>query len=59
MPVPTQPLSAKPQPTADSEPSGIAADDAGVTAMAERLARKTRPSETAQLAKETSRDDDA
>jgi hypothetical protein len=34
-----QPLSSKPEPSKDREPSGIAADDAGATSMAERVAR--------------------
>lgn len=57
-------LSDRPRPSKDREPSGIAADDAGATSMAEKVARKAtrgqmNPSEKAQLGAEASRDEDA
>ncbi len=53
-----------PQPSQDREPSGIAADDAGATSLAEKVARKAPHSEIdsgekAKLGAEASRDEDA
>lgn len=64
MPTPQPPLTDKPQPSRDREPSGIAADDAGATSIAERVARKAEhdqigASEKARLGAEASRDEDA
>ena len=67
MPTPTTPqsgLPSQPQPSRDREPSGIAADDAGATSIAERIARKAAESqigtsEKARLGAEASRDEDA
>ncbi len=58
------PLSSHPQPSHDCEPSGIAADDAGATSLAEQTARKAPQnqidsSEKARLGEEASRDEDA
>ena len=58
------PLSSHPQPSNDREPSGIAADDAGATSLAEKAARKAPHSEIdgaekAKLGAEASRDEDA
>ena len=58
------PLSSRPQPSHDREPSGIAADDAGATSLAEKAARRAPQSqignsEKARLGAEASRDEDA
>lgn len=58
------PLSPHPTPSHDREPSGIAADDAGATSLAEKAARKAPQSEIdnsekGQLGAEASRDEDA
>lgn len=58
------PLPERPKPSKDREPSGIAADDAGATSIAERIARRAsrrqiNPSEKARLGAEASRDEDA
>ena len=58
------PLSPHPQPSHDREPSGIAADDAGATSLAEKAARQAPNSqiagtEKARLGAEASRDEDA
>ncbi len=58
------PLSPHPRPTPDREPSGIAADDAGATSLAEKAARlaprsQIGNSEKARLGAEASRDEDA
>jgi hypothetical protein len=57
-------LTPRPEPSRDREPSGIAADDAGATSLAERVARKAPHSqidsaEKARLGAEASRDEDA
>ena len=57
-------LSPTPKPSPDLEPSGIAADDAGATSIAEKMARKAPhsqidASEKAKLGAEASRDEDA
>ena len=57
-------LNPHPQPSEDREPSGIAADDAGATSLAEKVARKAPHSqidgaEKARLGAEASRDEDA
>lgn len=58
------PLSPRPRPSRDREPSGIAADDAGATSLAEKTARQASESqidgaEKARLGREASRDEDA
>lgn len=58
------PLSPRPTPSHDREPSGIAADDAGATSLAEKTARRASESqiggtEKARLGAEASRDEDA
>jgi hypothetical protein len=57
-------LTPRPQPSRDREPSGIAADDAGATSLAEKMARNAprsqiASSEKARLGAEASRDEDA
>lgn len=57
-------LPGRPRPSLDREPSGIAADDAGATSIAEKIARRASPSqigasEKARLGAEASRDEDA
>ena len=58
------PLSPRPQPSHDREPSGIAADDAGAPSLAEKAARRASEgqihgTEKAWLGAEASRDEDA
>lgn len=58
------PLQSHPTPSKDREPSGIAADDAGATSLAEKTARKAPEhqidtSEKARLGADASRDEDA
>jgi hypothetical protein len=58
------PLTPYPRPSKDREPSGIAADDAGATSLAEKTARQAPrdqigSSEKARLGEEASRDEDA
>lgn len=60
----TETLPSHPHPAHEPEPSGIAADDAGATSLAEKAARAARPSEIsdpekAGLGEEASRDEDA
>jgi hypothetical protein len=58
------PLSPHPRPSHDCDPSGVAADDAGATSLAEKTARQAPQSqidnfEKARLGEEASRDEDA
>lgn len=53
-----------PQPAKESEPSGIAADDAGATSLAEKITREANdaevsPRDKARFGVEASRDEDA
>ena len=62
MPVSTPIMPAQPISAPVDAPSGIAADDAGATSMAEQLARESpqmQPHEKARLGAEASRDEDA
>jgi len=58
------PLSPRPEPLHEPEPSGIAADDAGATSLAEKTARRASEkqidgTEKAKLGAEASREEDA